>query len=98
MEISTTSSTKSGTIDKVLARAASRAFPVSHPRYAKSTLPWIKSGFVGKVVVGMRSKKYWLNAVPAVENVPFLKNPRNPHISPANTGAELFQRIVEALR
>jgi hypothetical protein len=51
-----------------------------------------------KIVVGMRSKKRWLNAVPAVENVPFLKNPRNPHISPANTGAELFQRIVEALR
>lgn len=51
-----------------------------------------------KVVVGMRSKKHWLKAVPAVQNVPFLKNPRNPHISPANTGAELFQRIVEALR
>jgi hypothetical protein len=50
-----------------------------------------------KVVVGMRSKKHWLSAVPAVQNVPFLKNPRNPHISPANIGAELFDHIVEAL-
>jgi hypothetical protein len=52
----------------------------------------------GKIVVGMRSKKHWLNVVPTVQNVPFLKNPQNPHISPANTGAELFDRIVEALR
>jgi hypothetical protein len=51
-----------------------------------------------KVVVGMRSKQHWLKAVPAMQNVPFLKNPRNPHISPANTGTELFDRIVEALR
>jgi hypothetical protein len=40
-----------------------------------------------KIVVGMRSKRFWLNAVPAVQNVPFLKNPQNPHSSPANTGA-----------
>ena len=52
----------------------------------------------GKLVVGMRSKKHWLNVVPDVENVPFLKNPQSPHISPANTGAELFERVVEALR
>jgi hypothetical protein len=51
-----------------------------------------------KIVVGMRSKKFWLNAVPTVHNVSFLKNPQNPHISPANAGAELFDRIVEALR
>jgi hypothetical protein len=51
-----------------------------------------------KIVVGMRSKKHWLNAVPAVENVPFLKTPQNPHVSPANAGTELFDRIVEALR
>jgi len=51
-----------------------------------------------KIVVGMRSKKHWLDAVPAVRSVPFLKNPQNPHISPANTGTELFARIVEALR
>ena len=51
-----------------------------------------------RIVVGMRSKKHWLNAVPAVQTVPFLKNPQNPHISPANTGTELFDRIVEALR
>jgi hypothetical protein len=52
----------------------------------------------GKIVVGMRSKKQWANVVPDVESVPFLKNPQNPHISPANTGAELFDRIVQALR
>jgi hypothetical protein len=51
-----------------------------------------------KIVVGMRSKKHWLNAVPAMQNIPFLKNPQNPHVSPANTGADLFERIVEALR
>ena len=42
--------------------------------------------------------KHWLNVIPAVQNVPFLKNPQNPHISPANSAAELFDRIVEALR
>jgi hypothetical protein len=51
-----------------------------------------------KIVVGMCSKRHWLNAVSAVQNVPFLKNPQNPHLSPANTGAELFDLIVEALR
>jgi len=51
-----------------------------------------------RIVVGMRSKKQWLNVVPAVENVPFLKNHQNPHISPDNANAELFDRIVEALR
>lgn len=51
-----------------------------------------------KIVVGMRSKKHWSNVVPAVQNVPFLKNPQNPHISPANTGTKLFDWIVEALR
>jgi hypothetical protein len=51
-----------------------------------------------KVVVGMRSKKHWLNVVPAVENVSFLKNSQNPHISVGNMGTELFERIVEALR
>jgi hypothetical protein len=51
-----------------------------------------------KIVVGMRSKKNWLNAVPAMQNIPFLKNPQNPHISPDNTEAGLFDRIVEALR
>jgi len=48
-----------------------------------------------KIVVSMRSRKHWLNVVSAVQNVPFLKN---PHISPANTGADLFDRIIEALR
>ena len=51
-----------------------------------------------KIVVGMRSKKHWVNVLPAVQNIPFLKNPQNPHISPANAGADLFDRIIEALR
>jgi hypothetical protein len=45
-----------------------------------------------KIVVGMRSKKHWLNVVPAMQNVPFLKNPQNPHISPANTGTDHARR------
>jgi hypothetical protein len=51
-----------------------------------------------KIVVGMRSKKHWLNVVPAVQNAPFLKNPQNPHISVGNMDQDLFDRIVEALR
>ena len=51
-----------------------------------------------KIVVGMRSKKHWLMVDERVEDIPFLKNPQNPHISPANTGVELFERIIEALR
>lgn len=51
-----------------------------------------------RIVVGMRSKKQWLNVVPSVENVPFLRNHQNPHISPDNASAELFNRIIEALR
>lgn len=51
-----------------------------------------------KIVVGMRSKKHWLKVVPAVLGVPFLNSPQNPHISPDNSDAELFDRIVEALR
>ncbi len=58
----------------------------------------VKDMLRSKIVVGMRSKKHWLNVVPEVQNVPFLANPQNPHISPANTGTELFDRIVEALR
>jgi hypothetical protein len=52
----------------------------------------------GKIVVGMRSKRHWLKAVPAVQSVPFLNNPQNPQISVGNMGTELFDRIVEALR
>jgi len=57
-----------------------------------------KEMVASRIVLGMRSKKHWINAVPAVQNVPFLKNPQNPHISPANTGTELFDQIVQALR
>jgi len=50
------------------------------------------------IVFGMRSKKYWLNVDQRVQEVPFLHSPLNPCISPANTGEELFERIVEAIR
>jgi hypothetical protein len=77
-------------------RSALRSEPVCPSQQYSFQLA--KEMLENKVVVGMRSKKHWLNVDPAVQNVPFLKNPRNPHISPANTGADLFGRIVEALR
>jgi len=46
----------------------------------------------------MRSKKHWLNVDQRVQDVPFLKNPQNPHISVGNMGKELFDRVVDALR
>lgn len=51
-----------------------------------------------RIVIGMRSKRYWLNVDQRIQDVPFLKNPQNPHISVANAGKELFEQIVEALR
>jgi hypothetical protein len=51
-----------------------------------------------KIVVGMRSKKHWLAVDSRVQQVPFLKNPQNPHISVGNMGKELFDRVVDALR
>ena len=57
-----------------------------------------KEMLASKSVVGMRSTKHWMNVIAAVDNVPFVTNPQNPHISSANTGAELFEKIVEALR
>jgi hypothetical protein len=51
-----------------------------------------------KIVVGLRSKKHWLNVVPAVQNVPFLRNFQNPHSSVGNMGEGLFERIMQALR
>ena len=51
-----------------------------------------------KIVVGVRSKKHWISAVLAMQNVPFLKNLQNLHISVGNMGTELFEKIVEALR
>ncbi|HZR32046.1 MAG TPA: hypothetical protein VFA76_09360 [Terriglobales bacterium] len=50
------------------------------------------------VIVGMRSKMYWLEVDPRVASVPFLKNPQNPCVSKKNCGEELFAQIVEALR
>lgn len=58
----------------------------------------VKKMLESKIVVGMRSKRHWTNAIPAVQDFPFLKNPQNPQISPGNMVAELFERIVEALR
>jgi len=51
-----------------------------------------------RVVVGMRAQKRWMEVDSGFQNVPFLKNPRNCHVSPANAGEDVFERIVEALR
>jgi hypothetical protein len=51
-----------------------------------------------KLVVGMRSKRKWVEADKRFGEVPFLKNPQCGHISRNNTVGNLFDRIVEALK
>lgn len=51
-----------------------------------------------KLVVGMRSKKKWIEVDQRFGEVPFLKNPRCGHISRNNTEGNVFDRIVEALK
>jgi hypothetical protein len=51
-----------------------------------------------KIAVRMRSKKHWLAVDDRVQEVPFLKNPQNPHISVENMGKVLFDRVVSALQ
>jgi hypothetical protein len=51
-----------------------------------------------KLVVGMRSKKRWIEVDRRFEKVPFLKNPQCGYISRGNTEDDLFARIVEALK
>jgi hypothetical protein len=51
-----------------------------------------------KLIVGMRSKKRWVEVDQRFGGVPFLKSAQNPCISIRNCGEDLFKRIVEALR
>ena len=53
----------------------------------------------GKVIVVMRSRELWLNAVPALRNYPYieLKFPRNPRIAPNHMADGEYERLVAAL-
>lgn len=51
-----------------------------------------------KLIVGMRSKKHWVEVDPRFSKVPFLSCPENPCVSIAQTGEQLFERIAEAFR
>jgi hypothetical protein len=50
------------------------------------------------IVVGMRSRKRWVNVDSRFGEVPFLSSPQNPTVSIRSTGKELFERLLEALR
>jgi hypothetical protein len=50
------------------------------------------------IVVGMRSRKRWVNVDSRFSEVPFLSSPRNPTVSIRSMGQQLFERIVEAFR
>ena len=48
----------------------------------------------------MRSKKYWVELVPELENYEnafLLRNPRNPTLSPKNIGETNFEKLVELI-
>ena len=51
-----------------------------------------------KLVIGMRSKRKWIEVDQRFGEVPFLKNPQCGHISRNNTDGNVFDRIVEALK
>jgi len=52
----------------------------------------------GAIMVGMRSKEFWVNFDRTFEQVPFLNSPQNPCISRRNMEPGLFDRIVNALK
>jgi hypothetical protein len=52
----------------------------------------------GAKVVGMRSKKQWIEADARFGTVPFLKNPQCGYISRGNTEDGLFDEMVKVLR
>lgn len=52
----------------------------------------------GRIVIGMRSKKYWCAVDSRFGEIPFLRNPRSTYISRKNAGDDLFERIVAALK
>lgn len=53
-----------------------------------------------KIIVIMRSKKLWFDAVPELKTSPFieLKNYRMPYITERNTKNGDFQKVIEALQ
>jgi hypothetical protein len=53
----------------------------------------------GKKIVVMRSEKLWLESVPELASVNYIKlrNPRNPTLSPANMTPDEFKLLVEML-
>ncbi len=56
---------------------------------------------MNKLIVIMRSKRLWFDAVPDLEKYALsmmIKNPRNPCISPKNLGEENFQSLLSKLK
>lgn len=53
-----------------------------------------------KIIVIMRSKRYWIRAVPRLANYPYveLKNYRNPYLTKNNVKTGDFQKIREAIK
>ncbi len=51
-----------------------------------------------KLVIGMRSKRRWLEVDQRFGNIPFLKNPQCGSISRGNTETGIFDEIVRAIR
>lgn len=51
-----------------------------------------------KVIIGMRARKRWADVDARLGEVPYLKNPRSPYITPCNAAESLFSQIVEALK
>lgn len=53
-----------------------------------------------KTIVIMRSKKLWINAVPELENYPYieLKNHRRPFLTERNMMKENFEKLIESLK
>jgi hypothetical protein len=76
-------------------RSALASKPICASQYYSFHLA--KEMLGNKIVVGMRSKKHWLAVDERVQEVPFLKNPQNPHLSVGNMGKELFDHVVDAL-
>jgi hypothetical protein len=85
-------------------------FPYHSPRYKRfpEVLPSQRFGFgllrealdADKLIVVVRRKKAWLEAVPELRDVDYIEvlNPQSGYISPRNVGQENFERIVERLR
>jgi len=58
----------------------------------------VKKALGKKLIVGMRARGFWTDVDARLADIPYLKNPQAPYISPRNAGESLFSKIVEALR